>query len=106
MTETHHQAYLEWTLAHRNWTTRKWRRVWHEPEEELNPDCVAVIVKHSPSRMFWCCFSWRGLGPIHFPRGDRIFQEDNALPHYSKVAIAARNDAKIVVLQWQHKALT
>ncbi|CAB5146213.1 unnamed protein product [Rhizophagus irregularis] len=27
MTETHRQARLEWALAHRNWTTRKWRRV-------------------------------------------------------------------------------
>jgi len=35
-----------------------------EPGEELNPDCIAVTVKHSPSRMFWGCFSWRGLGPI------------------------------------------
>ncbi|GES79371.1 IS630 family transposase [Rhizophagus clarus] len=36
----------------------------------------------------------------HFPHSDRIFQEDNAPPHHSKVAIAAREDAKIVVLQW------
>ncbi|CAB4460805.1 unnamed protein product [Rhizophagus irregularis] len=83
MTETHYQARLEWALAHRNWTTRKWRsvlfsnestftefqqgrqgKVWREPGERLNPDCVAVTVKHSPSRMFWGCFSWRGLGPI------------------------------------------
>ncbi|GBB88543.1 hypothetical protein RclHR1_15090002 [Rhizophagus clarus] len=62
MTETHRQARLEWALAHRNWITRKWRRC--EPGEELNPDCVAVTVKHSPSRMFWSCFSWYGLGPI------------------------------------------
>ncbi|GBC38667.2 transposable element Tcb2 transposase [Rhizophagus irregularis DAOM 181602=DAOM 197198] len=77
------KARLEWALAHRNWTTRKWRsvlfsdestftqfqqgrqgKVWREPGERLNPDCVAVTVKHSPSRMFWGCFSWRELGPI------------------------------------------
>ncbi|GET53134.1 IS630 family transposase [Rhizophagus irregularis DAOM 181602=DAOM 197198] len=70
MTEAHRQARLEWALAHRDWTTRKWRRVlfsdestftqfqkgrqgrvWREPGEELNPDCIAVTVKHSPSRM-------------------------------------------------------
>jgi hypothetical protein len=33
-------------------------------EEELNPDCIAVTVKHSLSKMFWECFSWNGLGPI------------------------------------------
>ncbi|GET02134.1 IS630 family transposase [Rhizophagus clarus] len=102
------------------------RRVWREPGEELNPDCVAVTVKHSFSRIFWDCFSWRGLGLIvllkglvtgqthakiiqdyvvptldeHFPHGNRIFQEDNAPPHCSKVTMAAREDAKIVVLQW------
>ncbi|CAB5375684.1 unnamed protein product [Rhizophagus irregularis] len=145
MTETHHQARLEWTLAHRNCTTRKWRRVlfsdestftqfqqgrqekvWCEPGEELNPDCIAVTVKHSPSRMFWGCFSWHGLGPIvplkgsvtgqthakiiydyviptldeHFPCGNGIFQEDNAPPHRLKLAMAARENAKIVMLQW------
>ncbi|GBB93972.1 hypothetical protein RclHR1_22670001 [Rhizophagus clarus] len=99
MTEMHHQACLEWVLAHRNWITRKWRRG---------------------------CFSWREFGPIvllkdsvtgqthakiiqdyviptldeHFPRGDRIFQEDNAPPHHSKVTIAAHKNTKIVVLQW------
>ncbi|CAB4443071.1 unnamed protein product [Rhizophagus irregularis] len=128
-----------------NWTTRKWRRVlfsdestftqfqqgrqgkvWREPGEELNPDCIAVTVKHSPSRMFWECFSWRGLGPIvllkgsvtgqthakiiynyviptldeHFPCDNGIFQENNAPPHRSKVAIAARENAKIAMLQW------
>jgi len=145
MTEKHCQARLEWARAHEKWTTRQWRRVlfsdestftqfqqgcqgkvWREPGEELNPDCIAVTVKHSPSKMFWGCFSWNGLGPIvplegsvtgkthaetikkhviptlqkHFPRGNRIFQEDNATPHHSKVAAAARENAGIVMLPW------
>ena len=92
----------------------------------MNPDCVAVTVKHSPSRMFWGCFSWNGLGPIvpivgsvtgqthvkiineyvvptlheYFPDGNGIFQEDNAPPHRAKVAVAARRNAKIVTLEW------
>ncbi len=90
----------------------------------MNPDCISVTVKHSPSKMFWGCFSWNGLGPIillngsvtgkthtetiqkyvvltlqkYFPHGNRIFQEDNAAPHHSKVAVAARESAKIVML--------
>ncbi|CAB5394308.1 unnamed protein product [Rhizophagus irregularis] len=145
MTETHRQARLEWARAHENWTVRKWKsvlfsdestftqfqqghqgKVWREPGEELDPDCIAATVKHSPSKMFWGCFSWHGLGPIvplkgsvtgqthakvindyvvptlqkYFPRGDGIFQEDNAAPHRSKVAVAARENADIVTLQW------
>ncbi|EXX50494.1 hypothetical protein RirG_270280 [Rhizophagus irregularis DAOM 197198w] len=145
MTEAHCQARLEWAYEHENWTERKWKRVlfsdestftqfqqgrqgmvWREPGEELNPDCISVTVKHSPSKMFWRCFSWSGLGPIvplngsvtgqmhaqvindfvvltlhtHFPQGNGIFQEDNAAPHCSRVATAARENAGIVTLDW------
>src|SRR6266498_4023394 len=74
-------------------------RVWRETHEVFDPACIAVTVKHSPSRMFWGCFSWQRLGPIvplhgsvtgavhsetihqhvthtlrkQFPRGDGIF---------------------------------
>ncbi|CAB4474247.1 unnamed protein product [Rhizophagus irregularis] len=145
MTEAHYQAHLEWAYAYENWGTRWWRRVlfsdestftqfqqgrqgrvWREPGEELNPDCVAVTVKHSPNKMFWGCFSWNGLGPIvpingsvteqthakiindyiiptlhdFFPQGNGIFQEDNAPPHRSKIAMTARKNTGIVVLNW------
>src|SRR6266498_4910272 len=81
-------------------------RVWREPQEKWNISCVSATVKHSPSRMFWGCFSRQGLGPIvplfgtangathviilhkhimptmrhTFPNGDSIFQKDNARP--------------------------
>ncbi|CAB5364346.1 unnamed protein product [Rhizophagus irregularis] len=100
--------------------------VWREPGEELNPDCIAVTVKHSPSKMFWGCFFWNGLGPIvplngsvtgqthvkvindyviptlhrYFPRGNGIFQEDNAASHHAKVAVSARENAGIMMLDW------
>jgi transposase len=145
MTEAHIQARLEWAYAHENWGARQWRRVlfsdestftqfqqgpngmvWREPGEELNPNCIAVTVKHSPNKMFWGCFTWNGLGPIvpiegsvtgityakiindyvvptlheYFPNGNGIFQEDNAPPHRSKVAKAACEDAEIIKLNW------
>ncbi|GBB87778.1 hypothetical protein RclHR1_14280009 [Rhizophagus clarus] len=88
MTETYRQARLEWALAHRNWTIRKWRsvlfsdestfsqfqqgrqeKVWRKPGEKLNHDCIAITIKYSPSRMFWGCFSWRGLRSIVLLKG-------------------------------------
>ncbi|CAB4460165.1 unnamed protein product [Rhizophagus irregularis] len=143
MTEAHRQAHLEWAYKHENWMIRQWRRVlfsdestftqfqkgcqgmvWREPEEELNPDCIAVTVKHSPSKMLWGCFSWNSLRPIislngsvtgqthvkvindyvvstlhrYFPRGNGIFQEDNAAPHCAKVAVFTRKNAGIMML--------
>ena len=76
--------------------------------------------------MFWGSFSWHGFGPIvplkgsvtgqthvkiindyvvptlheYFPRGNGIFQEDNILPYHSKVAVAARKNAKIMTFDW------
>ncbi|GET02235.1 E3 ubiquitin-protein ligase RNF213-like [Rhizophagus clarus] len=84
MTEMHHQACLEWVLAHRNWITRKWRRdsVTGQTHAKIIQDYVIPTLDE------------------HFPRGDRIFQEDNAPPHHSKVTIAAHKNTKIVVLQW------
>ena len=99
-------------------------RVWRELSEGFHQSCVAAV-KHPPNRMFWGGFSYQGLGPIvalqgsvtgavhaetlrhvlpsmrkHFPRGDGYFQEDNAAPHRSKVAVAVREAAGIRTLPW------
>ena len=76
--------------------------------------------------MHWGCFSRQRLGPIAplyesvtgaehvktlckyalptmrrmFPRGDGWYQEDNASPHTSKVAMAFRAKQKLRVLPW------
>ena len=57
MTEAHCQACLEWESTFTQFQQGHQRMVWREPEEELNPDCISVTVKHSPSKMFWGCFS-------------------------------------------------
>jgi len=41
----------------------------------------------------------------HFSHGNRIFQEDNATPHHSKVTVAARENAEIVMLPWPTQSL-
>jgi transposase len=74
---------LAWALERRSWTVEDWKkiiwsdestfsqfrksgwgRVWREPQEEFHEDCIASTVKHSPSIMFWACFSYFDLGPI------------------------------------------
>ncbi|RIA88024.1 hypothetical protein C1645_826966 [Glomus cerebriforme] len=47
---------LKITYTHESWN--------HEPGKELNPNCIAVTVKYSPSKIFWECFTWNGFGLI------------------------------------------
>jgi transposase len=144
LNEGHMANRLAWALEHRHWTVNHWqyvlwsdestflqfqhnrRRVWREPHEEYAISCLSATVKHSPGRMFWGCFSYKGLGPlvavngtvngeVHaktlrryafptmrkvFPRGNGIFQEDNASPHTSKIAAAAREASGMQFLPW------
>ncbi len=84
------------------------------------------MVKHSPSRMYWGYFSRKGIGPIvplsgsatgdshviilrkyvipamkkTFPNNNGWFQEDNARPHKSKVAMAFQIENGICTLSW------
>ncbi len=139
------EARLAWCLDHQSWTTDDWSkvmwsdestfsqfqqsrcsRVWREPQEKWNISCVSATVKHSPSRMFWGCFSRQGLGPIvplfgtangathvtilhkhvmptmrrTFPNGDGIFQEDNARPHKTKLAKKFHAENDLCILLW------
>ncbi|CAG8700832.1 8505_t:CDS:1, partial [Ambispora gerdemannii] len=90
-------------------------RVWREPHEEWDIECVSSTVKHSPSLMHWGCFPWYGTGPLvalngsatgkshveilrrfvlptletypgNVDRGQPWFQQDNARPHTSNAA--------------------
>ena len=100
--------------------------MWREPEEEFDTSCLSATVRHSPTRMFWGCFSWSGLGPLVPIRESMtgkkyaevlqkhaipslyklvdnnrgIFQEDNAPPHRAKIAADVRDTAGISVLPW------
>jgi len=139
------EARLAWCLEYQSWTKDDWSkvmwsdestfsqfqqsrcsRVWREPHEKWNISCVSATVKHSPSRMFWGCFSRQGLGPIvpltgtvtgathviilrkrvmptmrrAFPNHDGIFQEDNARPHKTKLAKKFHAENGLRVLPW------
>ncbi len=139
---------LNWCLARENWTIHRFRRVlwsdestvtqfqqgtcsrvWRLPEEEWNVECLSSTVKHSPSRMYWGCFSWYGVGPLiplqgsvtaavyvetlqefllpeleqfpgHQKRGRPLFQQDNARPHTAKVTTNFFTEHGIRVLDW------
>lgn len=145
ISEDNKRKRLAWALERKDWTIAEWKkivwsdestfsqfsqgrslRVWRVPEEEFDPSCLTATVKHSPSRMFWGCFSWHKMGPLvplresvkgqtyakllqkHaipslyklVPRKQGIFQEDNAPPHRSKIAADVRNASNIPVLPW------
>jgi transposase len=136
---------LQWALDHQHWTVCQWRqvmwsdestfyqfqqnrlcRVWRETDEEYARSCLSATVRHSPSRMFWGCFSYQGVGPLvalreratgethakilrrhafptmrkFFPRENGVFQEDNAPPHRSKIATTTREESGLQFLPW------
>lgn len=138
---------LAFAEKHRNWTVDDWKkvlwtdestfcqfqksgwgRVWRKPGEDFHEDCIAATVKHSPSRMFWACFSWVGLGPIVPLEGSVtavvyrdvlethavptlkaharkirkkfFFQEDNAPVHTAKIPQEFLNSQKVGRLSW------
>lgn len=148
VSEANIAARLNWCLAHQDWTVRQFRRVlwsdestvslfqqgscsrvWREPKEEWNVECVTSTVKHSPRRMYWDAFSWYGVGPlipIHgsvtaasytetlqrhllpalegFPgisdRGRPLFQQDNARPHTAKLTKRFLTENHVRVVDW------
>lgn len=101
-------------------------RVWREPGEEMEPDCLAPQVARSESCMVWAGFAWRTRGPlvlhsgsvtgaVHaqlltehaipalkamFPRKNGILQQDNALVHTARVAQEVLAKAKVRTLTW------
>jgi transposase len=139
------QKRLDWALLYRNWTISKWKRVlwtdekiftqflsksksrvWRTSDEKFDTECLAPKVAHSPSRMFWGCFSSKGTGPLvplfgrvtgqahkitlqkhalptlkrHFPKHNGILQEDNARVHTSKIPRNFLASKGVELLPW------
>ena len=106
-------------------------QVWRKPSEEFQQDCLSVTVKHSPSRMHWGCFCYHRLGLIiplqgsvtgamhaetlqkhaipalkrFYPKGNGVFQEDNATPHTARIVAAVCDSAGIKTLTWSPQSL-
>ena len=137
----------EWALAHQDWTVDNFKRVlwsdettirlfqgspgrvWREPHEKWEIDCIGCTVKRSPGRMYWGCFSWFGVGalvplksnatgashleilrryvvpainkfPSNYRRGRPTFVQDNARPHVATVAKEFLEEHRIRVMNW------
>ena len=147
ITATNMEKRYEWALEHQDWSVRHFKRVlwsdetyvrlflgspgrvWREPSEKWEIDCIGSSVGRSPGRMYWGCFSWFGVGPLvplksnsngklhleilrkyavptinNFPanddRGRPIFVQDNARPHLDGVGLEYLKKHRIRVMDW------
>ena len=133
-----------WALKLKDWTCDNWRKVLFSDEshffvqgqrsqhvrrsvDEPVREChIDQSVKHPVKKMFWGCFSYNGVGPLHpvegmmrsaqyidilqsqlvsemvnvFPDGSGIFQQDLAPCHTSKVVKKFFQEKGIRILDW------
>ncbi|CAB5111349.1 unnamed protein product [Rhizophagus irregularis] len=111
MTEAHRQARFEWSHAYENGQQNNGEEYFFQMKvlshnfnkvikERLGP---IVSLKGSVTSQLHVKIINDYVVPTlyeYFPHGNGIFQEDNAAPHHSKVATAARENAKIKTINW------
>lgn len=130
---------LNWARAHEDWTEKDWKRVIFSDEshffvqgqkvqyvrkranEKVRACHIKQTVKHPDKKMFWGCFSHRGLLDLvpvdgmlrsneyieilktrlvpHY-RKTNIFQQDLAPCHTAKIVKAFFQKSKVRVLDW------
>lgn len=145
VSERNRAARLAFARRHLNWTVNDWKKVLFSDETRykifnsdgmrrvrrpintrFNPKYVTPTIKHGKGSVFlWGCFSWNGIGPIHFINDtmDRfvyrdimqnvmlpyaewemplrfIFQQDNDPKHSSQVVQQWFRENDVRVLQW------
>lgn len=82
------RARLQWAKDHENWTLNDWRDVIFSDEskfslsgsdgtqyvrrrvgERFQEECLQTTTRSAPSIMVWGCFSYDGIGQLHFIEG-------------------------------------
>lgn len=98
VSERNRLARLEFVRRHLNWTVQDWKKILFSDETRykifnsdgmrrvrrpvntrFHPKYVTPTIKHGQGSVFlWGCFSWSGVGPLHFIDGtmDRLVYRD------------------------------
>ena len=87
MSEQNRKKRLIWARAHKNWSLSDWKqvlwsdespfvlrfknttRVWRLPNERFKSFALTGTVKHDKKINVWGCFSYSGVGHIHWVQG-------------------------------------
>ena len=144
LTEDMKRTRLRWANDHKHWTVEDWRRVLFSDEshfyvqgqrsqhvrrsagEPISASHLNQSVKYPDKKMFWGCFTYKGVGPIDpcegmmnsqkyieilrrrvipemtksFPESDGIFQQDKAPCHTSKAVKKFAEENRLKILDW------
>lgn len=145
VSERNRRARLEFARLHLHWTVQDWKKILFSDEtrykifnsdgmrrvrrpinKRFHPKYVTPTIKHGKGSVFlWGCFSWGGVGPLHFIDGimDRlvyrdilqnvmlpyaewemplrfVFQQDNDPKHTSRLVQNWFDENNVQVLQW------
>jgi hypothetical protein len=102
----HVKARLDFAIAHRNWSVRKWksvlwsdetmvtlraknsRKVWRLPSEKYNIECMIPHIRQDKRVKLWGCFNFYGVGRLHRINGILNAQKFHAILQYQMLPSA------------------
>jgi uncharacterized protein YbcC (UPF0753/DUF2309 family) len=77
------KARLDFAMAHKNWSVKKWKsvlwsdetmvtlrskipkKVWRLPSEKYNIECIIPTIRQQKRVKLWGCFNYYGVGKLH-----------------------------------------